>query len=150
MNYRQTNVDLRDEILQEAWHLSNQFLRLCGVGLTGIVARPDLQPYDFRRMRNIATHAAYSMAEELKLPYPKNVTCIKPSGTLSKIMSTAQWGEVPEGVHKPLGKYIFNNVTKAAYDEYVARISAVEYDGVFHSDEMIDVVECAGGACPVR
>jgi len=30
MNYRQTMVDLRDEILQEAWHLNNSFLHLCG------------------------------------------------------------------------------------------------------------------------
>ena len=43
-NYRQTCVDLRDGILQEAWHLNNEFLRLCGVGLTGIVTRPDLKP----------------------------------------------------------------------------------------------------------
>lgn len=127
MNYRQTVVDLRDEILQEAWHLNNAFLHLCGVGLTGIVARPDLRPYDFRRMRNIAVHAAYSMAEELRLPYPKNVTCIKPSGTLSKIMSTAQWGEVPEGVHKPLGKYIFNNVTFSRHDPIVDRFRSAGY-----------------------
>ena len=48
MNYRQTMVNLRDEILQEAWHLNNQFLHLCGVGLTGIRARPDLTRYDFK------------------------------------------------------------------------------------------------------
>ncbi|RLF42988.1 MAG: ribonucleoside-triphosphate reductase, adenosylcobalamin-dependent, partial [Thermoplasmata archaeon] len=29
-NYRQTVVDLRDGILQEAWHKNNEFLRLCG------------------------------------------------------------------------------------------------------------------------
>ena len=45
-NYRQTCVNLRDGILQEAWHMNNDFLRLCGVGLTGIATRPDLQAYD--------------------------------------------------------------------------------------------------------
>lgn len=30
-NYRQTCVNLKDGILQDAWHENNQFLRLCGV-----------------------------------------------------------------------------------------------------------------------
>ena len=41
-NYRQTCVDLNDGVLQEAWHLNNQFLHLCGVGLTGIARRLSL------------------------------------------------------------------------------------------------------------
>lgn len=128
MNYRQTMVDLRDEILQEAWHLNNQFLHLCGVGLTGIRARPDLSRYDYKRMRNIAVSSAYSMANELNAPLPKNVTCVKPSGTVSKIMGTEQWGEVPEGVHMPLGKYIFNNITFSKHDPLVARFIAAGYE----------------------
>jgi ribonucleoside-triphosphate reductase (formate) len=103
-NYRQTCVNLRDGVLQEAWHLNNEFLRLCGVGLTGIIKREDLGPYELMSMQRSATSAAYQMADELKLPRPKNVTTVKPSGTLSKIMDTT------EGIHKPLGKYIINNV----------------------------------------
>jgi len=127
MNYRQTMVNLRDEILQEAWHLNNSFLHLCGVGLTGIRARPDLTAYDYKRMRNITVSAAYSIANELNSPLPKNVTCVKPSGTLSKIMGTEKWGEVPEGVHAPLGKYIFNNVTFSKHDPLVARFKVAGY-----------------------
>lgn len=127
MNYRQTMVNLRDEILQEAWHLNNDFLHLCGVGLTGIRARNDLTSYDFKRMRNITVSAAYSMANELNAPLPKNVTCIKPSGTVSKIMGTEEWGEVPEGIHLPLGKYIFNNITYSKHDPLVARFKAAGY-----------------------
>lgn len=127
MNYRQTMVDLRDEILQEAWHLNNQFLHLCGVGLTGIRARPDLTSYDYKRMRNITVSAAYSMANELNSPLPKNVTCVKPSGTISKIMGTEEWGEVPEGVHMPLGRYIFNNITYSRHDPLVDRFRAAGY-----------------------
>ncbi|CRX38802.1 ribonucleoside-triphosphate reductase, adenosylcobalamin-dependent [Estrella lausannensis] len=130
MNYRQTMVDLRDEILQEAWHLNNEFLHLCGVGLTGIRARPDLSRYDYKRMRNIAVSAAYSMANELNAPLPKNVTCIKPSGTLSKIMGSETWGEVPEGVHMPLGKYIFNNITYSKHDPLVDRFRKAGYSVV--------------------
>ncbi len=127
MNYRQTMVNLRDEILQEAWHLNNDFLHLCGVGLTGIRARSDLRPYDFKRMRNITVSAAYSMANELNAPLPKNVTCVKPSGTLSKIMGTEEWGEVPEGVHLPLGKFIFNNITYSKHDPLVSRFRNAGY-----------------------
>lgn len=112
-NYRQTCVDLRDGILQEAWHLNNDFLRLCGVGLTGIVRRPDLGAYDYAELQRTATSGAYGMADELGTPRPKNVTTIKPSGTLSKIMDTT------EGVHKPLGKYIFNNVNFSKHDPLV-------------------------------
>lgn len=75
-NYRQTCVNLLDGILQEAWHLNNQFLRLCGVGLTGIVRRPDLSAYDYSELQRTATSGAYSMADELGLPRPKNVTTI--------------------------------------------------------------------------
>ena len=67
----------------------------------------NLTAYDYKRMRNITVSAAYSMANELNAPLPKNVTCVKPSGTLSKIMGTEEWGEVPEGVHMPLGKVHF-------------------------------------------
>lgn len=127
MNYRQTMVNLRDEILQEAWHLNNEFLHLCGVGLTGVRARPDLSAYDYKRMRNIAVSAAYGMANELNAPLPKNVTCIKPSGTISKIMGAEEWGEVPEGVHMPLGKYLFNNITFSKHDPLVPKFRAAGY-----------------------
>lgn len=75
-NYRQTCVNLKDGILQEAWHLNNEFLRLCGVGLTGVVKRPDMSAYDYEYLKRTTVAAAFSMAEELGTPYPKNVTCI--------------------------------------------------------------------------
>lgn len=120
-NYRQTCVDLRDGILQEAWHLNNEFLRLCGVGLTGVVRRPDLSPYAYEELKRTATASAYAMADELGLPRPKNVTTVKPSGTLSKIMDTT------EGLHKPLGKYIFNNVNFSKHDPLVPLCRASGY-----------------------
>lgn len=125
-NYRQTCVDLRDGILQEAWHLNNEFLRLCGVGITGIVRRPDLSAYDYAELQRTAVAGAYSMADQLGLPRPKNVTTIKPSGTLSKVMDTT------EGVHKPLGKYIFNNVTYGKFDPLVPLCRAAGYKVVDH------------------
>jgi ribonucleoside-triphosphate reductase (formate) len=125
-NYRQTCVNLQDGILQESWHLNNYFLRLCGVGLTGIAMRPDMGSYDYEYLKRTATSAAVGMSLELGLPAPKNVTCIKPSGTLSKIMSTT------EGVHKPLGKYIFNNVQFSKQDPLVEKLRAANYRVVNH------------------
>ena len=120
-NYRQTCVNLRDGVLQEAWHLNNDFLRLCGVGLTGIATRPDLKAYDYAELERTATSAAYAMADELGTPRPKNVTTIKPSGTLSKIMDTT------EGVHKPLGKYVLNNVVFSKFDLVVPKLRGAGY-----------------------
>ena len=125
-NYRQTCVNLQDGILQESWHLNNYFLRLCGVGITGIAMRPDMGSYDYEYLKRTATSAAMNMALELGLPAPKNVTCVKPSGTLSKIMDTT------EGVHKPLGKYIFNNVQFSKHDPVVEKLRAANYNVINH------------------
>src|SRR5690606_33309012 len=46
--------------------------------------------------------------------------------TLSKIMDTT------EGVHKPLGKYIFNNVTFGKHDPIVEIARAANYKVVNH------------------
>ena len=121
-NYRQTCVNLKDGVLQEAWHLNNEFLRLCGVGLTGIAQRDDLSEYDLDAMKRIAVHAAYSMAEELGLQLPKNVTTVKPSGTLSKVMMTT------EGVHKPLGKYIMNYINFGKSDPLLPKLREAGYE----------------------
>lgn len=91
------------------------------MGLTGIVRRPDLKPYDYAELNRTATAGAYSMADELGLPRPKNVTTVKPSGTLSKVMDTT------EGLHKPLGRYIFNNVNFGKYDPLVPLCRAAGY-----------------------
>ena len=125
-NYRQTCVNLQDGILQESWHLNNYFLRLCGVGLTGIAMRPDMGSYDYEYLKRTATAAAVGMSQELGLPAPKNITCIKPSGTVSKIMDTT------EGVHKPLGKYIFNNVQFSKYDPVVDKLREANYHVINH------------------
>ena len=119
-NYRQTCVDFRDGILQPGWHESNDYLRLMGVGITGIAAANPSKEY-LQALRAAAHDAAREMADELGTPYSKAVTTIKPSGTLSKIMSTT------EGVHKPLGKYLINNVKFSVNDPLVPRLQAAGY-----------------------
>ena len=121
-NYRQTCVNLVDGVLQRAWHENNEFLRLCGVGITGVAEWDQAgDPLAWTALKSTAKQAAYDMADELGLPRPKAVTTVKPSGTLSKIMDTT------EGVHKPLGKYIFNNVRFSKHDPYIEKLVAANY-----------------------
>jgi len=126
-NYRQTCVNLDDGVLQRSWHELNEFLRLCGVGATGIVKFLDhheasgLTASLLQILRTTAKLGANTMADELGLPRAKLVTTVKPSGTLSKIMDTT------EGVHKPLGKYLFNNVTFSKHDEILPTMKAAGY-----------------------
>lgn len=126
-NYRQTCVDLDDGVLQRSWHELNEFLRLCGVGATGIVKFIDHHKgYNnledmVKTLRKEAQSGAHDMADDLGLPRAKAVTTVKPSGTLSKIMDTT------EGVHKPLGKYLFNNVTFSKHDEIIPTLRAAGY-----------------------
>ena len=134
-NYRQTCVNLDDGILQRSWHELNQFLRLCGVGLTGIVKWENCDRADhFRALRAVAQVAVDEMADELGSPRAKAVTTVKPSGTLSKIMDTT------EGVHKPLGKYIFNNVRFGKHDPLVPVLRDAGYrvfDDPYASDAVL-------------
>jgi ribonucleoside-triphosphate reductase len=133
-NYRQTCVNLVDGVLQRAWHENNEFLRLCGVGVTGVAEwKFGDNPMSWALLKSVVKHAAYGMADELGLPGPKAVTTVKPSGTLSKIMDTT------EGVHKPLGKYIFNNVRFSKHDPYVEKLIAANYR-VFQDPSSPDAV----------
>jgi adenosylcobalamin-dependent ribonucleoside-triphosphate reductase len=138
-NYRQTCVNLDDGILQRSWHELNEFLRLCGVGGTGLVKYLDANTIEANKdslilFKEAAWSGAVSMADELGLPRPKAVTTVKPSGTLSKIMDTT------EGVHRPLGKYIFNNVTFSKHDPLVQLLRDANYkvmDKPFEPDSVI-------------
>jgi ribonucleoside-triphosphate reductase len=136
MNYRQTVVDFRDGVLQESWHLNNEFLRLCGVGVTGIVQREDLSEFDWKVLKYSAVTAARSMAKELNLQHPKNVTTVKPSGTVSKIMDTT------EGIHKPLGRYIFNWVNFSKSDPLVNVLKSANYNVIDNPSDPTGCIVC--------
>lgn len=133
-NYRQTLVDLDDGILQRTWHENNEFLHLCGVSGCGWAARPDLTAHDLRQLRTAATAGAWSMADELGTPRPKNVTCIKPEGTLGKVFDS------PEGFHKPLGRFIFNSVVFGRTEPLVDNLRAAGYEVRPHPTEETQVL----------
>ena len=135
-NYRQTCVDLRDEILQESWHLNNEFLRLCGVSQTGSAMRDDLTEYELKNMRYSAVYHAREMAHELSTPFPKNVTTQKPSGTVSKLMNTT------EGIHRPLGKYIFNWINFSKHDPLVEKLQFANYRHMNNPTDTTSILVC--------
>ena len=121
-NYRQTCVNLDDGLLQRTWHELNEFLRLCGAGVTGIVMwEKEGDDSAWKQLREAAVNGANSMADELGLPRAKLVTTVKPSGTLSKVM------DCTEGAHKPLGRYIFNWITFSNYDPLIAEFKKANY-----------------------
>lgn len=136
-NYRQTLVNLHDGILQRAWHENNQVLRLCGTGLTGLGSYK-MTPYDFKTLRNMSVHGAYSMADELGTEWPHNVTCMKPSGTLSKI------GDAPtEGMNFPLGRFVFNNIAFDKHDPLLPILQEAGYHSFPHpTDPACPILVC--------
>lgn len=125
-NYRQTCVDLNDGLLSPEWHQTNEALRLCGMSLTGIAQASWLTDYQIKQMRNAAVTGCYSMADELGLPRPKLVTTIKPEGTGSKIM------DVTEGIHDPLGQFVFNWVQFSQFDPIVELCARAGYKTIEH------------------
>jgi len=146
-NYRQTCVNLKDGVLSETWHELNEFLRLCGGGLGGIVKyldaidrEEDIYPAPFRKagalraLRKMTRDGAFSMADELGLPRPKAVTTVKPDGTFGKIADTT------EGAHRPLGKYIFNNIQFSRHDPLVQLLREANYRVFDHPHDPTSVL----------
>lgn len=126
-NYRQTCVNLDDGVLQRTWHELNDFLRLCGVGVTGVIGWEYADDADaWEELRAVAHAGAYGMADELGMPRPKLVTTVKPSGTQTKVFGL-EGDEIGEGVHKPLGRFIFNNVNFSKDDPIVHVLEAANY-----------------------
>lgn len=120
LNYRQTMVDLRDGMLDPIWHETNEYLRLCGVSITG---QFDVgYNLDYAKCRMVAHAGAYAEARKFGLELPKNVTTIKPEGTASKVMDA-----IGEGVHRPLGKYVFNNIKFSVHDPLVQKLERNGY-----------------------
>jgi len=141
-NYRQTCVDLRDGILSPVWHQTNEALRLCGVSLTGICQADWLTDYQIRRLRNAAVCGAYSQADEWGMPRPKAVTTIKPEGTGTKAMGSSVYGEVTEGIHKPLGRFIFNWINFSIHDPLVPIYEAAGYRTLPNPSDPNNVLVC--------
>ena len=105
----------------------NEFLRLCGVGLTGIIGwEGHTDPDELEALRTKAHEGCDGMADELGLPRAKLKTTIKPSGTQSKVFGLVG-DEVSEGAHRPLGKYLFNRINFSGADPMLKALEAAGY-----------------------
>ncbi len=139
-NYRQTCVNLKDGVLSDTWHELNEFLRLCGVGVTSIVGWEfEGEDEAWRDLREVAQNGAYAMADALGLPRPKLVTTVKPSGTQTKV-SGLEGDELGEGAHKPLGKFIFNHVNFSKSDPMVRALEDAGYYTFAHPSDASAVI----------
>lgn len=127
-NYRQTLVSYKnDPILTSAWTETNNVLRLCGVSLTGIIQSEHYGDATmFQNFRKWSHHGAHSMADELNTPRSWAITTGKPEGTSSKCYGTPK-AEICEGAHKPLGKYIINNINFRRDDPLVEQLRKCNY-----------------------
>lgn len=141
-NYRQTCVDLRDGILQPAWHQTQETLRLCGVSLTGCEQARWLTDYQIRQLRNVAVAGAYSQADEWGMPRPAAVTTLKPEGTGSKAFGSDVLGEVTEGIGRPLGRYILNWINFSAFDPLLPHFEASGYRVIPSPADKDNVLVC--------
>jgi hypothetical protein len=127
-NYRQTCVNLDDGVLQRTWHELNEFLRLCGVGVTGIVGWEfHNDPEAWQELREVALSGVNSMADELGLPRAQLATTVKPSGTQTKVFGNIG-DELGEGAHKPMARYIFNRIRFPKDDPIVQACAEAGFD----------------------
>jgi adenosylcobalamin-dependent ribonucleoside-triphosphate reductase len=127
-NYRQTCVNLDDGVLQRGWHELNEFLRLCGVGVTGIVSWEEHDSAAaWKDLRDTAVDGANSMADDLDMPRPQLITTIKPSGTRSKVVGMPG-NECPEGAHVPISRYVFNWIRFSKTDPFLKKLEEAGYE----------------------
>ncbi len=141
-NYRQTCVNHNDGVLQPKWHQNNESLRLCGASLTGICQADWLTDYQIRRLEQSAVYGAYSMADEFHLPRPKGICTGKPEGTGSKAMGSEDVGEILEGLHRSLGKYIKNWINFSVHDPLVALYESSGYKVLPNPNDSANVLVC--------
>ena len=126
-NYRQTCVNLDDGVLQRTWHELNDFLRLCGVGVTGVIGWEYVKEAGaWEDLRAVAQDGANGMADELGTPRPQLVTTVKPSGTQSKVFGL-EGDEVAEGAHRPLARFLYNRINFAGNDPILKAVEAAGF-----------------------
>lgn len=125
-NYRQTQVNMRDGVLQLQWNDNNQLLRLCGVSPTGIIGSDVKTKEQRRELRAISRYGADSMADELAQNRAALVTQVQPGGTSSKVLGL-EGDEVQEGAHVSPTRFLLNNVNFSRHDPLVEKARAANY-----------------------
>jgi ribonucleoside-triphosphate reductase len=97
--------------LDPAWKSNCEEERLCGVSLTGQMDNPSLlTPEVLKLWKQHAVNMARKAAKILEINTPAAVTCVKPSGTVSKLAGCSS------GLHPRWSQYYTQNVQIAKTD----------------------------------
>lgn len=147
-NYRQTQVSMRDGVLQLQWDDNNRLLRLCGVSPTGIVGSDvEFDTDKMEMLRYWAIAGANDMADELGSNRAALVTQVQPAGTSSKVLGEIG-DEVQEGAHVSPSRFFLNNVNFSRHDKLVEKARAAGYKVSEHPSQKESVLVAIPVAFP--
>ena len=96
--------------LRKVWQKNTEEERLLGVSLTGIMDNPLMTTENagldktLEHLRNVAVTTNAEWAERLGIPVAAAITCVKPSGTVSQLVSCAS------GIHSRHSPYYIRTV----------------------------------------
>lgn len=104
------------DFLRPEWKMKSERDRLLGVSLTGIQDHPELRGVDANARKLFASYKAMARVTASYYAYkygiaePKQITLIKPSGTVSQLVDCAS------GLHERHSQYYIRNVRIAKVD----------------------------------
>ena len=96
--------------LRKIWQNNTEEERLLGVSLTGIMDNPLMTSANagldktLEHLRNVAVNTNAEWADRLGIPVSAAITCVKPSGTVSQLVSSAS------GIHARHSPYYIRTV----------------------------------------
>jgi len=96
--------------LSKDWQRNTEEERLLGVSLTGIMDNPLMTSKNagldktLEHLRNVAVNTNAEWADRLGIPVSAAITCVKPSGTVSQLVSSAS------GIHARHSPYYIRTV----------------------------------------
>ena len=96
--------------LRKVWTKNTEAERLLGVSMTGIMdnvltnGKEGNLPQFLEELRQIAVETNEALAEKLGIPQSAAITCVKPSGTVSQLVSCAS------GIHARFAPYYIRTV----------------------------------------
>ena len=107
-----TLVDFR--YLRRVWSKNQEEERLLGVSLTGIMDHPAMSDVScvswLQKLKEVAVETNREWAKALGIPTSRQLTLVKPSGTVSQLVGTSS------GIHPRYSPYYFRRVTQDKKD----------------------------------
>ena len=115
--------------------------RKVGIGITGCLQSPQFfNPEVLDRMYNAIQDENRKYSQEHNQPLSIRTTCLKPSGTLSKLMDVAG-----EGIHGVISRYIIQRIRFSSTDPLVLKLRAaghhieqtIRFDGTLDPNTLV-------------